>query len=311
MPKDVFEFYHIFVCQWLKLVYLLNDRQAPVLLQEVYDLLPVGSELDANIHGIARRDRIANVNKYNIFALATRILHDVAQLPPPHLDRLQRRFPPEQFINKRLDLFALRLHIRYGVFRHKDLRHRDDSLHVLHDLLREPAAHQNRQLNTKHPQIIHLRTDVIAFPAIDKRSNIAIDLSHLHLGHALPRFGGNVAIYMRHYLPHLNAAGVRIVFQSQNLRKQLPLQRCVIVLVKLHLAVLRLLEFDENPNSRGKRLLRNGKGLLHLDLVLLLPEKLEIVAVVEDAEFRLVLARRKHVLARPRAAPNHLYELDA
>ena len=102
-----------------------------------------------------------------------------------------------------------------------------------------------------------------------------------------------------------------IVLQSQNLRQKLLLKLRMIVLVEQIFPVLRLLEFDKYSDSRGKRLLRNGKRLLDFGFVLLLPEELEVVAVVEDAELRLVLARRKDVLAWPRAATDHLYELDA
>ena len=85
----------------------------------------------------------------------------------------------------------------------------------------------------------------------------------------------------------------------------------MVVLVEEILPVLRLLEFDKYSDPRGKRLLRNGKRLLDFDLVLLLPEELEVVAVVEDAKLRLVLSRRKDILSRPCAASDHLYELDA
>ena len=112
VPQDVFKFSHVRIGQRFEFVYFLDDRKAPVLLQEVYDLLPICPELDPYIYRIARSYDIPNIDEYDVFSFAGRVLHDVAQLAPPILDGLDRRRLPEHFIDQRLDVLALRLNLR-------------------------------------------------------------------------------------------------------------------------------------------------------------------------------------------------------
>ena len=67
----------------------------------------------------------------------------------------------------------------------------------------------------------------------------------------------------------------------------------------------------EQLHARAEQQRPERRGVARRPPLRLLAEEVEVEAEVEDAEVRLVVARPEHVRAQPRAAPDHLPELDA